>query len=101
MPRLREPHLANTRGWCADEPRVRRGQAKNVRSLASLANWRDALTAHHLTYATRNRTARKFVFALQRIARCYPKAKRIHLVMDNLNTHREKSLTDTFGKRRG
>ena len=27
----------------------------------------------------------------------YPEAKTIHLVMDNLNIHRRKSLTDVFG----
>lgn len=29
----------------------------------------------------------------------YPKAKRIHLVLDNLNTHNEKSLRETFGEK--
>jgi transposase len=28
----------------------------------------------------------------------YPQAKTIHLVMDNLNTHHRKSLTDVFGE---
>ncbi len=27
----------------------------------------------------------------------YPEAKTIHLVMDNLNSHRKKSLTDLYG----
>ncbi len=54
----------------------------------------------HQTHATRNRKAPKFAAALKRIARTYPAAKTIHLVMDNLNTHCEKSLTDTFGVRR-
>ena len=31
----------------------------------------------------------------------YPQAKTIHLVMDNLNIHRRKSLTDIFGKEVG
>jgi transposase len=31
----------------------------------------------------------------------YPDAKTIHLVMDNLNTHHRKSLTDTFGEEVG
>jgi len=33
--------------------------------------------------------------------RQYPKAKRIHVVLDNLNTHFEKSFIETFGKREG
>ena len=31
----------------------------------------------------------------------YPRAHTIHLVMDNLNTHHEKSLIDLFGPRAG
>jgi hypothetical protein len=31
----------------------------------------------------------------------YPFARTIHLVMDNLNTHRRKSLVDYFGEQEG
>jgi transposase len=55
----------------------------------------------HLTHATRNRKAPRFADALERIAAAYPEAKTIHLVMDNLNTHREKSLTRAFGDLEG
>ena len=55
----------------------------------------------HQTHATRNRKAPKFAAALKRIAKSYPTAKTIHLVMDNLNTHCEKSLTDAFGAEEG
>jgi transposase len=41
----------------------------------------------HLTHATPDRKAPRFVAALQRIARRYRAAKTIHLVMDNLNLH--------------
>ena len=41
----------------------------------------------HVTHATRDRKAPRFVAALQRIARRYPTAKTIHLIMDNLNLH--------------
>ena len=41
----------------------------------------------HLTHATRDRKAPRFVAALQRIARRYRAAKTIHLIMDNLNLH--------------
>ena len=51
-----------------------------------------------LTHATKNRKAALYAKALQRIARRYPKAKTIHLVQDNLNTHREKSLIDTLNE---
>ena len=51
----------------------------------------------HLTHATRNRKAPRFADAMQRIATAFPVAKTIHLVMDNLNTHCEKSLIDAYG----
>ena len=55
----------------------------------------------HHTHATPNRTAPRFAAALERIAQSYPAAETIHLVMDNLNTHCEKSLADHFGTERG
>lgn len=51
----------------------------------------------HLTHATKNRKAPRFAYAMKRIARAYPKAKTIHIVMDNLNIHGPKPLLDTFG----
>lgn len=36
-----------------------------------------------------------------KIARAYPRVKTRHLVMDNLNTHNEKSLVDYYGPRKG
>jgi hypothetical protein len=55
----------------------------------------------HFAKATPNRTAPEFAKMLSDIARRYPKARKIHLVMDNLNTHFEKSLIEHFGERRG
>lgn len=57
----------------------------------------EPLTGRRLTYASRNRKGRAFARALQRIARRYHGARKIHLVMDNLSTHRKKSLTDALG----
>jgi hypothetical protein len=57
-------------------------------------------TGRHQTHATKNRTATQFARALKRITR-YPAARTIHLVLDNLNTHREKSLIATFGAQAG
>jgi hypothetical protein len=51
----------------------------------------------HLTHATTNRKGPRFAAAMQRIADAYPKARTIHIIMDNLSTHREKSLTDRWG----
>ena len=55
----------------------------------------------HFTRATPDRSAAQFARAVQRIVGAYPKARVIHLVLDNLNIHCEKSLTDHFGCRRG
>ena len=57
----------------------------------------EPLTGRRLTHATANRTGRAFAQAVRKIARRYSRARRIHLVLDNLNTHCEKSLTDAFG----
>jgi hypothetical protein len=58
-------------------------------------------TGRHLTHATANRKARRFAAAMKRISDAYPNAKRIHIILDNLNTHRLKSLTDAFGDAEG
>jgi hypothetical protein len=55
----------------------------------------------HFTRATPDRSARQFARTVQRVIRAYPTARIIHLVMDNLNIHCEKSLTDQFGRRLG
>ena len=55
----------------------------------------------HLTCATRDRSARAFARRIHAVVAAYPRAHTIHLVMDNLNTHREKSLIDHFGPRAG
>jgi len=55
----------------------------------------------HLTHATPNRTAPRFVAALQRIARRYREARTIHLVMDNLNLHGPRTLHTVLGPTAG
>jgi transposase len=55
----------------------------------------------HFTRATSNRSAPQFARMVQRVVAAYPRARTIHLVMDNLNIHCEKSLTDQFGARTG
>jgi hypothetical protein len=53
---------------------------------------------HHFAYPTHSRHGYEFAQVLFRIALAYPEAKTIHLVMDNLSTHTQKSLTDFYGK---
>lgn len=73
---------------------IRRGTANVFCVVEPLTGWR-------LTHATRNRTGRAYARALKKLAERYSYAKTIHLVQDNLSTHREKSLIAAFGERSG
>jgi hypothetical protein len=55
----------------------------------------------HFTFATPNRSAFEFAQVACELALRYPEAKTVHLVIDNLNIHRRKSLTDAFGTEMG
>ncbi len=46
---------------------------------------------------TDRRRRQEFARCLKWLSKRYPDAITIHLVMDNLNTHTKKSLTETFG----
>ena len=51
----------------------------------------------HFTFPTPDRSGFEFAQVLFHLALKYPKAETIHLVMDNLNSHRRKSLSDFYG----
>lgn len=51
----------------------------------------------HFTCATADRTSAAFARMVGTVIAAYPAARTIHCVMDNLNTHREKALTDHYG----
>jgi hypothetical protein len=51
----------------------------------------------HFTFSTPDRSGFEFAQVIVTLALAYPAAKTIHLVVDNLNIHRRKSLTDVFG----
>jgi transposase len=55
----------------------------------------------HFLKATPTRSAAEFAEYLVEIVAAYPQAKKIHLVMDNLNTHGRKSLVRQYGERVG
>lgn len=55
----------------------------------------------HFTKPTPNRSSPEFADYLLEIAASYPEAETIHLVMDNLSSHREKALLDRFGEKIG
>ena len=55
----------------------------------------------HFTFPTPDRSAPELARVLNRIIGSYPFARTIHLVMDNLNIHCRKTLTDHFGEQWG
>ena len=55
----------------------------------------------HITKVTRSRKRKDFAKMLSLIESKYKEAKTIHLVLDNLNTHNQKSLTETYGNENG
>jgi len=55
----------------------------------------------HFTFATPDRSAFEFAQVIFQLALKYPQAETIHLVLDNLNIHRRKSLTDLLGEEVG
>jgi hypothetical protein len=55
----------------------------------------------HFTFPTPDRSAPQLAGILERIIGSYPFARTIHLVMDNLNIHCRKTLTDHFGEESG
>jgi transposase len=52
----------------------------------------------HFTKVTPNRSAPQFADYLLEIVAAYPEADTIHLVMDNLSSHRRKALVDRYGE---
>jgi hypothetical protein len=55
----------------------------------------------HFTKVTPNRSSPEFAEFLRHIASRYRRAETIHLVLDNLNTHRRKAMVDRFGEKKG
>src|ERR1700680_2615084 len=51
----------------------------------------------HFTFATPDRSGFEFAQVALHLAMAYPEANTIHLVMDNLNIHRRKTLNDLYG----
>lgn len=61
----------------------------------------EPLGGKHITKVTPNRGAVEFAKMLMTISQRYPRAKTIHLVMDNLNTHTRASVVRHYGEVRG
>lgn len=73
-----------------DHEYIRRGTA-NIFMLTEPKGGR------HYVRVTKRRTHKEFANCLKWLSAHYPDAEKIHLVMDNLNTHGENSLIRTFG----
>jgi len=80
---------------------VRRDYEYVRRGTANVFCILEPLTGRRLTYASEDRKGPAFAGALQRIARRYRHATRIHLVMDNLSTHAKSCVVDALGPKRG
>lgn len=61
----------------------------------------EPIVGRHFTKVTKRRKNGDFARMLRDLSRTYPHARLIHLVVDNLSTHKEKAIIDTFGKREG
>jgi DDE superfamily endonuclease len=55
----------------------------------------------HFTYPTPTRSGAEFALVVEKLAVQYPRARTIHLVVDNLNIHCQKPLIERFGTERG
>ena len=55
----------------------------------------------HFTKVTPNRSSPEFADFLVEIVAAYTEAETIHLVMDNLSSHRRKALVERYGEKTG
>jgi len=58
-------------------------------------------SGRHFTEVTPTRSGAEFAQMLKKLADAYPAAETIHLILDNLSTHKEKLLTDRYGVETG
>ena len=56
----------------------------------------EPLVGRPFTWATANRSGAQFARMIHTMISRYPRVRTIHLVLDNLNIHREKPWTDHF-----
>jgi hypothetical protein len=80
---------------------ARRDNEYQRRGTANLFCAVEPKAGRHFTYPTPNRSAVEFAQVAFDLAIQYPAAQTIHLVVDNLNIHRRKSLTDLLGEEIG
>jgi hypothetical protein len=76
---------------------ARRDSEYERRGTANVFCAAEPKVGRHLTFVTPDRSAFEFAQVAYNFAIQYPEAKTIHLVLDKLNIHCRKSLTDAFG----
>ena len=76
---------------------VRRDNEYERRGTANVFCAVEPKAGRHFTFPTPDRSGFEFAQVLFRLALQYPEAETIHLVIDNLNIHRRKSLIDFYG----
>ena len=76
---------------------LRRDYEYRRRGTANIFCVVEPLAGRHLIKVTRPRAKPDFARCVRDIVRRYPRARTIHLVMDNLSTHSFRALEETFG----
>ncbi len=61
----------------------------------------DPKRGKRITKVTERRTKKDFAFFLKDVLDAHGKARKLHIVLDNLNTHFTKSIIETFGEEEG
>ena len=92
---VRTPRPARLGHVAKRDTAYRRGGTANVFGVV------EPKAGRHFTCATADRTAAAFARMVGTVMAAYPAARTIHCVVDNLNTHREKALTDHVGLEEG
>jgi DDE superfamily endonuclease len=86
---------------CTEKGQVRKRDYEYIRNgTANIFMTVEPLAGFRSTQVTERRTRDDFAKEIKRIINLkrYLKAEKIHIVLDNLNTHNEKSLIQAFGK---
>jgi transposase len=94
---------AEVRQPSAAEPgrEARRDSEYERRGTANVFCAVEPKAGRHFTYPTPDRSGFEFAKVMVDLALQYPEADTIHLILDNLNIHRRKSLTDLLGEEFG
>ena len=78
---------------------LRRDYEYRRRGTANIFCAVEPLAGRHIIKVTKRRAKPDFARCVRDIVRRYPRAKTIHLVMDNLSTHSFRALEETFGRK--